>query len=879
METKNIRYLIIFFALCIAAFYVLYLSQKGHRDDILAQEREILLSTYNNITKSYKSNSEIFFSTKINSKNIFEIMERANSADENLKNKAREELYSALISDYSTMKLFGIRQLHFHLPNNESFLRFHRPEQYGDSLTGIRNTVAYVNKYKEPISGFEEGRIYNGYRYIYPILDGSEHYGSVEISVSMQELLKNLRHDAVANAGFIIKKDVVEQKVFKNEQKNYSPSGISREYLYDNSVVGSDTDLLENLCKKHTDLKKNILKGDIFNFYDIYDSKVYITTFLPIINKYSGVQTAYIIISRPNLSLEYLMKKETFIDITTFFFIALLIFFYYRIQKNEESLKNKNAFLEEIQHIAKLGSWEYDALTHEVKWSDEVYSILGKEPHSFKLTYNGFLGFVHPDDVQKIEEAFFDSINKKEKYSVQHRIIKTDGSFIHVNESGYHIYDHNGDHIKTKGTVHDVSDIVKYEQRIKQMQNELESVVNHIPDIIFKCKNDENLTMLYVNNAIEKITGYKAEGFIEGGVRNYRDIIDADDRKEVYQKIKSSLEYSSEYTLEYRIVNSIGDVIWVKESGRSGIDNEGEEIIEGIISDITFQKDSIDKLRKFIDTQDSMVLLTDLNKIIFANRKFFDFFGYDDTRELSKETHCICDLFIEDDSFFHKKKMLPKEDNWVRSIMNLPGRERVVSMLDNQGKSYAFSVAINNYDPHTFIISFSNISDTMFEKLQLKNKAVKDQLTGAYNRTFFDSYISDIIALNQNKHIKTGVIMFDIDDFKKINDNFGHFTGDGVLKELVDIVSRFTRKDDKLIRWGGEEFIIIVGSNDADDIIREAEHLRIVIQNHDFKEVGKVTCSFGTALHDEATTIENSIKKADEKLYEAKKAGKNQVKS
>ncbi len=876
---KNIKYLLIFIGLSALALFVRDQEIKNLKKEVLAHEKEMVSVTYSTITKAYKTHSEIFFSTKINVPEVFALMKKANSTDMTEKNHAREELYHLLIDSFNSMKLFKIKQLHFHLPNNESFLRFHSVEKYGDNLEGIRDTVAYVNKYKETVSGFEEGRIYNGYRFIYPILQEAKHYGSVEISVSMYEIVKHLKSESVADVDFIIKKDVVEKKVFENEKQNYIQSNISHEYLYEKSISQGGSKLIEKLTAEYPDLEKKISSGELFNFFTYLDDKFYITTFIPIFNKYSNKHVAYLIISRSNPSLEFMFKKDMLINAVIIFLLALLTYLYYRIRKKHELLEKSNSFLKEIQYNAKLGSWEFDAKTNKLTWSDEVYNIFHLEPQSIEPDYEIFLSYVHPDDTEKLKRTFEESVKTKSDYQIHHKIIRSDKSIAHLNEIGHHIYDEKGEHIYTMGTVHDVTNIIAYEEKISHIQNELQSIVNHIPDIIFKCKADNEMTMLFINRAVHKITGYKTQGFILNKIRNYRDIIYPDDKQAVILKIKEALKSEDEYTIEYRILNSIGDIVWVRESGKKRIYEDGLETLEGIISDITHQKNSLDKLRKFIDLQDSIVILTDATKILFANQKFFDFFGYKDLEEFSKKYNCICDLFMQEGNFFHTGKILPKEEHWVRSMLNLSGRERIVSMNNKDKIPHAFSVSINNYDPLTYIINFSDISETMFEKLQLQIRAVKDQLTNAYNRTFFDSSIKSIVSNNEKQNAKTGIILFDIDYFKDINDNYGHDIGDKVLKNLVDTISRFIRKDDKLIRWGGEEFVIVMYAKTIENIIRQAEHLRFVVQNNKLENVPAITCSFGIALHEDDEAIEDTIKRADEKLYEAKRGGRNQVRA
>lgn len=878
MNKKNIiKYFVIFISLSATALFISQNQYDRYKKEILEQEKEFITATYNTITKSYKTHSEIYFSTKINTPYIQDLMKKANSSNQKEKDDAREELYRALLDSYNSMKFFKIKQLHFHLPNNESFLRFHRPEKYGDDLSGIRDTVAYVNRYKEPVAGFEEGKIFNGYRFIYPIIKDSNHYGSVEISVSMHEIIKHMRDEAAANVDFIIKKALVEDKVFKDELKNYIQSGISGDYLYENSINDDKNYLIEALIEKYENLKNRLSQDSTFNFSTYYENNFYITTFVPVYNKYSKQNSAYVIVSRPNISLDYHHKKNIAVNFVIIFLLALLVFTYYKIEKSNKDLKKKNNAFKEIQRIAKIGSWEFDAKTNKLTWSDEVYNIFSVSSNSFKPDYEAFLNCIHPEDRKRVDEVFKESIKQKRDYQVRHRVLRSDGSILYVNEAGYHTFDERGELIHTIGTVHDITNVIEYEQKIGNIENKLKSIVENIPDILFRSKIDEDMTMLFVNGAIEKITGYKAEGFIENSVRSYRSLIHHEDLQSVKEEIRRSVSDNVAYVLEYRIINSIGDTIWVRESGKKMIANEGNEIIEGLITNITDQKNAMNKLRKFIDIQDNIVVLTDGKTIRFANKKFFDFFGYENLEEFLKDHKCICDNFIKDDTFFHLDKMLPKEEHWIRSLLNLHARERVVSMADKDKKTYAFLVSINNYDPQSYIVSFSDISETMFEKLQLEEKAIRDQLTNAYNRTYFESSIENIIKNNQKQNSKTGVIIFDIDYFKSVNDNYGHAVGDDVLKTLVETISNFIRKDDKLIRWGGEEFIIFLNAKSLKDVTRQAEHLRAVIQNHEFNPVPSLTCSFGVALHEDETSIQNTIKKADAKLYEAKRNGRNRV--
>ena len=159
--------------------------------------------------------------------------------------------------------------------------------------------------------------------------------------------------------------------------------------------------------------------------------------------------------------------------------------------------------------------------------------------------------------------------------------------------------------------------------------------------------------------------------------------------------------------------------------------------------------------------------------------------------------------------------------------------------------------------------------------IQLIELSIKDTLTGAYNRYAFLDFINEEIERAKRYRFPISLIMFDIDDFKKINDNHGHLKGDEVLKEIAKLVRQNIRKCDRLVRWGGEEFIILCPHINVEDAAKLADKLRKVIENNDFGI--KVTASFGVAEIDVEKGVDEAIKRADEALYKSKRSGKNTV--
>jgi len=188
-----------------------------------------------------------------------------------------------------------------------------------------------------------------------------------------------------------------------------------------------------------------------------------------------------------------------------------------------------------------------------------------------------------------------------------------------------------------------------------------------------------------------------------------------------------------------------------------------------------------------------------------------------------------------------------------------------------------------------------NVQNEIIELLNVKFKelAETDALTAVYNRRFFDEYygIEMKRAVNQVEHnlaenMRTTfcVAILDIDDFKKVNDNFGHLAGDHVLVQLAQIVKTITFERDIVCRYGGEEFVILFTKTNREGAVRTAEKIRAGVEKQQFAydEATKnlrVTVSIGFAAFGDGCETEknNVIKLADDRLYIAKKTGKNKV--
>ncbi|MEA3362393.1 MAG: diguanylate cyclase [Thermodesulfobacteriota bacterium] len=176
------------------------------------------------------------------------------------------------------------------------------------------------------------------------------------------------------------------------------------------------------------------------------------------------------------------------------------------------------------------------------------------------------------------------------------------------------------------------------------------------------------------------------------------------------------------------------------------------------------------------------------------------------------------------------------------------------------------------------LLEVGDLAAQLNESLQqVEQLAVTDTLTETYNRRKFDETIIHEHQRAERGKSPFSLIMLDIDHFKKVNDKFGHSTGDQVLKQLSRLIRGLVRQGDLLIRWGGEEFLILLPNTLIEEAGPFAERIRFEVEQEQFTDAGSITISLGVAQLREGDSTDTLLQRVDNGLYQAKQEGRNRV--
>jgi diguanylate cyclase (GGDEF)-like protein/PAS domain S-box-containing protein len=237
-ETKDLFFYILFFMVIQGiTLSTLYLFKNQEFASFIAERQVEIKGQYTLVIQSYQQRMQMGFAKNFATPEMLTIMEKATVATEEERNTLRQELYNKMLPLYQHLLKNSFRQIHFHFANGTSFLRIHQPQLFGDQLDGTRHSVMLVNSTKKPVDGYEMGRHWQAYRFVFPLTTvGGQHLGSLEIGLPFATILNVLMDNFPGEYRFIASKQMAAAHLDAAALRdNFTVTSFAKDFLSETS--------------------------------------------------------------------------------------------------------------------------------------------------------------------------------------------------------------------------------------------------------------------------------------------------------------------------------------------------------------------------------------------------------------------------------------------------------------------------------------------------------------------------------------------------------------------------------------------------------------------------------------------------------------------
>lgn len=636
-------------ALLLLFLYNLYDDETTkHNTDVT----NLLENEYHKVIKSFTANAALVIEEKILEEDILLLMKEANSADSLRREEIRKIIYDKLTSTYQNMNLYAYKQLQFHLPDNTSFLRFHSYEKWGDNLTGYRKTVENANSRREKTIGFEKGRIFNGYRIVYPIIYKNEHLGSVETSVSDSSIVSYIERDNDLICNFIVLAEEIKKKIFTEELVNYDPSSISPRFLYN---INLNKKFKSKIAK--TKLPYKIILDDIheqeiqnkINSFDKFSFSTftkgnYIVTFLPI-KDYTDTYVAYLISFRDDEFIGKVRSRVIVFFLTgTFIFVVIVSYFsnvfVSRMEAREyaELLKKKNEELEKIKNdlLEREGLFKEMFDKHSAIQLIVDPSSKGKitDANEAALNYYGY----NRDELIGQGIDFINSMNDKQvfyrmnqvvngesrKFQVRHKLKSGELRDVEIFSTPINYKNK----LLIYSIIQDVTEFVKAQKALNKSDFILKQLSENVPGNIYQYRMypDGKSSFPFASSGIYDVYEVHPEDVKDDASLAFSRL-HPEDFDEIVRKILYSRDNLTMWDDEYRVILPEKGVRWLRGTAKPEKLEDGSVLWYGYIRDITNTKllslklkESEENFRNVFESMDDLIFVTNKDgEMIFVN--------------------------------------------------------------------------------------------------------------------------------------------------------------------------------------------------------------------------------------------------------------------
>ncbi|HXX11405.1 MAG TPA: PAS domain S-box protein [Burkholderiales bacterium] len=351
----------------------------------------------------------------------------------------------------------------------------------------------------------------------------------------------------------------------------------------------------------------------------------------------------------------------------------------------------------------------------------------------------------------------------------------------------------------------------------------------------------------------------------------------------IHRAMQRAMELGEAFDTELALVTARGRRIWVRVIGEAHRENGHVTHVYGTLQDITSRRQTEDALRErerqlesiLDNAAEGIIVLSATGAVERFNRQAQNMFGY--------SAHEVRGLHLRQITLelgYDDEDRGAIDDNWMQRLV---GSHREVTGRRRDGAIFPLELAVSEIvhspGPNQFTAVVRDITDRKSWESRIYNLAYSDSLTGLPNRLLLRDRLEQAIAAAQRNRTLVGVLFFDIDHFKPINDSFGHHVGDLLLREIAERARACVREIDTVSRLGGDEFVVVLPElHDAQDASAVAAKILAAmgqayrIDGHEFS----ITQTLGISIYPhDGPDAETLLRNADSAMYHAKESGKN----
>jgi diguanylate cyclase (GGDEF)-like protein/PAS domain S-box-containing protein len=528
--------------------------------------------------------------------------------------------------------------------------------------------------------------------------------------------------------------------------------------------------------------------------------------------------------------------------------------------------------LAEALDIARVGRWQWDSSTGAVEWSPQMFRIHGLEPGEVTPSCDVFMSLVHPDDRAFVREQFERILKDPQPFEWEHRHQRRDGTILVIHTRGFVRQTTSG--LVLIGMGQDVTDRVRAVEARLAAKAKLRSIFRAMSDVVMVLSREGRYLEIPATNANLL---YRPPSELLG--RLVHDVFAKDQADAICATIRHALDTRTTVTTSYGMSIN-GSPVWFS----GAVSPLDEDSVVWVARDVTAETEAEAAVR---ESEERLTLaltganvgLCDWNietREVYWSAEWEQLLGAPPNTPKSMRS-------------WWKKYVHPEDRDTARRTLieqlrgTSPRFEAVFRLCTSDG-GWIWVLArarVMRRDasgrPQRLLATALDISQQKRLETELAHQATHDSLTDLPNRVFFHERVEHALDLNKRSKRSSAVLFLDLDNFKRINDTFGHPAGDALLREVAHRVQSSLRRSDACARLGGDEFAILLDEVKHPGEVETVANKLLAALRKPFTlgcTEAQVGASIGIAISVPSETADDILRNADLAMYLSKSSGK-----